>query len=192
MRLTKCQISRSRVHSYYWKWCWLFSTLPRTLPILLAGGLPDPGGKPPRGWQTSCLEFLHRSFPHFTLNSLAALCGRANRHTLNPELFRSLSIIEHDARQCCYVWGVAMPLNGRRAGSWCGTAEKNLELFPGWEGGREVVGWRIYLELDVPARDTWRARKTSRCTVVIVYIYTVRCTKYTCIYICWATGRSLD
>ena len=27
---------------------------------------------------------------------------------------------------------------------------------------------------------------------VIVYIYTVRCTKYTCIYICWATGRSLD
>jgi len=31
-----------------------------------------------------------------------------------------------------------------------------------------------------------------RCTVVIVYIYTVRCTKYTCIYICWTTGRSLD
>ena len=27
---------------------------------------------------------------------------------------------------------------------------------------------------------------------VIVYIYTMRCTKYTCIYICWATGRSLD
>jgi len=30
------------------------------------------------------------------------------------------------------------------------------------------------------------------CSDSIVYIYTVRCTKYTCIYICWATGRSLD
>jgi len=25
-----------------------------------------------------------------------------------------------------------------------------------------------------------------------IHIYPVRCTKYTCIYICWATGRSLD
>jgi len=37
----------------------------------------------------------------------------------------------------------ADPLSGRRAGSWCGTAVKNHELFLGWEGGREVVGWRI-------------------------------------------------
>jgi len=44
----------------------------------------------------------------------------------------------------------------------------------------------------VSARDTWRAWKKSRCTVVIAYIFTVRCTKYTCIYICCATGRSLD
>jgi len=36
----------------------------------------------------------------------------------------------------------ADPLSGRRTGSWCGTAEKNHELFPGWEGGREVVVWR--------------------------------------------------
>ena len=28
--------------------------------------------------------------------------------------------------------------------------------------------------------------------LVIVYIYTVQCTKYTCICICWATCRSLD
>jgi len=214
------------------------------------------------------------------------------------------------------------PLSERRAGSWCGTAEKNPELFLCWEGGREVVGWRIrgsstcLLAADggekcrtiyvcisflravvvvlvvsviilihfvvvifslrmyaqqvfsalftgvlntiacvrricvsgifpaglrlvfvssvrdslgrwkclpifyrglmctccvcvcthphthcmfgtlmwarVSGRNTWRARKKSRCTVVIVYIYTVRCTKYTCIYICWATGRSLN
>jgi len=214
------------------------------------------------------------------------------------------------------------PLPGRRAGSWCGTAQKNHELFLGWEGGRKVVGWRIrgsstcpiaadrgekcrtiyfcmsflravvvvlvvwiivlihfvmanfflhmyaqqmfsalytgvlntiacvskkgvsegfpaVLQLAVVSnvrdsvgrgkclhffyrglmcmccvcvrthphthctwgirmwarvlgRDIWRARKKSRCTVAIVYIYTVRCTKYTCIYICWATGRSLD
>ena len=38
---------------------------------------------------------------------------------------------------------IAEPLSGRRAGSWYGTAEKNHELFPGWKGGREVVGWRI-------------------------------------------------
>ena len=44
----------------------------------------------------------------------------------------------------------------------------------------------------VSGQDTWRGRRKSRCTVVIVYIYTVRCTKYTCIYICCATGRSLD
>jgi len=47
-------------------------------------------------------------------------------------------------------------------------------------------------EPGVSGRDTWRARKKFRYTIVIVYIYTVRFTKYTFIYICWATGRSLD
>jgi len=52
--------------------------------------------------------------------------------------------------------------------------------------------WGIRMWAQVSGRDTWRARKKSRCTVVIVHIYTVRCTKYTCMYTCWATGRSLD
>ena len=42
----------------------------------------------------------------------------------------------------------------------------------------------------VSGRDTWRARKNSRCTVVVVYIYSVRCTKYTCIYLCWAADMN--
>jgi len=52
--------------------------------------------------------------------------------------------------------------------------------------------WGPWMWARVSGRDTWGARKKSICTVVIVYIYTVRCTKYTCIYICWATGRNLD
>jgi len=38
-------------------------------------------------------------------------------------------------------------LNSRvavQAEQWgAATVKKNYELFPGWEGGREVVGWRI-------------------------------------------------
>jgi len=48
----------------------------------------------------------------------------------------------HGARVMLSV-RIADLLSGRRAGSWCGTAEKNHELFLGWEGGREVAGWRI-------------------------------------------------
>ena len=58
LRLTKYQISRSRVKFYYCKWFWLFLRVPRTLPILLAGGFPDPDGKPPVGtcWYTRKLK----------------------------------------------------------------------------------------------------------------------------------------
>ena len=38
---------------------------------------------------------------------------------------------------------IADPLSGRRAGSWFGTAEKKHKLFLGWEGDREVLGWKI-------------------------------------------------
>ena len=44
----------------------------------------------------------------------------------------------HGARVMLSV-RIADLLSGRRAGSWCGTAEKNHELFPGWEGGREAL-----------------------------------------------------
>ena len=42
--------------------------------------------------------------------------------------------------------------------------------------------WVIRMCARVSGRDTWRVRKKSRCTEAIVYIYTVQCTKYTCIY----------
>jgi len=48
----------------------------------------------------------------------------------------------HGARVMLSV-RIADLLSGRRTGSWCRTAEKNHELFLGWGGGREVVGWRI-------------------------------------------------
>ena len=43
------------------------------------------------------------------------------------------------------------------------------------ESGRNQ-GYRV-------VNSSWRARKKSRCTGVIVYICTVQCTKYTCVYI---------
>ena len=52
--------------------------------------------------------------------------------------------------------------------------------------------WGTQMWARVSGRDTWRARKKYRCTVVIVYIHTVWFTKYTCTYICWPTGRSLN
>jgi len=54
--------------------------------------------------------------------------------------------------------------------------------------------WGTRMWAQVLRQDTWRARKKSRCTVAIAYIFTVQCTnlKSTCIYICCATGRSLD
>ena len=45
---------------------------------------------------------------------------------------------------------LADPLSSRRVGSCCRTAEKNHELFLGWEGGREVVGWRNRESLTCP------------------------------------------
>ena len=162
---------------------------------------------------------------------------------------------------------IADPLSGRRAGSWCGKAKMNHELFLGLEGGRETVGWGIresstwplaanggeqcmtiyvcvsflraivvvlvvsviilihfvveclpifyrglmcmccvcvcthththcmrgtQMWAQVSGRDTWRAQNKSRCIVVMVYTSTMQCTKYTFIYICWATGRNLD
>ena len=50
--------------------------------------------------------------------------------------------------------------------------------------------WGTRMWARVSGRDTWRARKKCRCTVVIVYIYTVRCAKYTCIYI--YAGRQVE
>jgi len=56
--------------------------------------------------------------------------------------YDTLPYIIHGARVLLSVRIVDL-LSGRRAGSWFETAEKNHELFLGWEGGREVVGWRI-------------------------------------------------
>jgi len=52
--------------------------------------------------------------------------------------------------------------------------------------------WGTQMWARLSGRDTWRARKKSRCFVMMTHIYTVQCTKYTRIYICWARGRSLD
>ena len=52
--------------------------------------------------------------------------------------------------------------------------------------------WGTRMWAQVSGRDTWSARKKSRCTVAIAYKYALHCTKYTSKCICWATGRGLS
>ena len=69
----------------------------------------------------------------------------------------------------CYLW-IADPLSGRRPGSRCGTAEKNHELFLGWEGERKVVGWRIRGSLTCPLA----ADRGEKCRAIYVCISFLR------------------
>ena len=108
------------------------------------------------------------------LNTIACICRRGVRGVFSAGVRLALS----------FVHGKCLPIFYRGLMCMCCVCVRTLM--------HTHCMWGTRMWAPVSGRDTWRARQKYRCTVVIVYIYTVRCTKYTCMYICWATGRSLD
>jgi len=88
--------------------------------------------------------------PHATSEKLCCLCTtlREKERILYTTVFLLPLSATHGAimgymssdHAICEDSGSAV---WKESGIMMWAAEKNHELFPGWEGGREVVGWRI-------------------------------------------------